>query len=102
MTPTLIFLFTVIKKNNNNKKNCCAFHKSDVNFCVKHFISGFLWKVKNKDCEKIQQELDCKVTVHRQLAKNLFHLKGTAITCQIFIQRHVYEQNLLPKSHIIP
>lgn len=40
------------------------------------------------------------MTLHIQLAKNLFNLKDTVITCQVFIQRHMYEQNFFPKSHV--
>lgn len=58
--------------------------------------------------KKAHQESVYKVILHIQLAKqtkqkkNLFNLKDTVITFQIFIQRHIYEQNLLPKSHIVP
>lgn len=87
MTPTLMFIFPVTLKK---KKNCCAFNKSGVNFHVKSFYFWIsLEGKKNKDCEQIQQESDCRVTVHIQLAKNLFNLKDTLITCQIFIQRHI-------------
>lgn len=93
MTPTLMFIFSVyiyIKKN-------CAFHKPDENFHVKYFISCFLWKEKKLRLRKeVRQEPDCKITLYIQLVKNLFNLKDTVITCQIFIQRHMYVRIKFP------